>query len=206
MSAKRGALIACAALAFASCSIGKPIPVTTTYVVDPPRAEAAPAAAARRSETLRMGNVRVAAAYASNALVYRLDDAQYMSDPYHAFIAEPGAMLGNRMAEWLDRAGPFRSVAQPGSPRPAAYVLDATVMELYGDFRDARRPAAVLSVQFALIDQTGARPKVVHERTIASRVDLPHASPNALVLGYGRALAEILAQLASELGNIENTK
>jgi hypothetical protein len=38
------------------------------------------------------------------------------------------------------------------------------------------------------------------------RADLPHASPNALVIGYGRALAEILAQLASELGNIENRK
>jgi uncharacterized lipoprotein YmbA len=153
-----------------------------------------------------MGNVRVAAAYASNALVYRVDDVQYMTDPYHAFIAEPGAMLGNRMAEWLDRTGPFKSVAQPGSARPAVYVLDATVMELYGDFRNAHRPAAVLSVQFALIDQTGARPKVVHERTIASRVELPQASPNALVLGYGRALAEILTQLASDLGNIENTK
>jgi cholesterol transport system auxiliary component len=153
-----------------------------------------------------MGNVRVAAAYASNALVYRVDEVQYMADPYHAFIAEPGAMLGNHMAEWLDRTGPFKSVAQPGSVRPATYVLEATVTELYGDFRAGRAPAAVLTVQFALIDQAGVRARVVQERTIASRVDLPQASPNALVLGYGRALAEILAQLASELGSIENSK
>ena len=78
-----------------------------------------PPAAARRPETLLMGNVRVAAAYAGNALVYRMDDVQYTSDPYHAFIAEPGAMLGNRMAEWLDHAGPFKTVAQPGSAQPA---------------------------------------------------------------------------------------
>ena len=205
MSAKRGALIVCVALHLTACSIGKPIPQATTYIVNPPLIEAAPATA-RRPETLRVGNVRVAAAYAGNALVYRLDDAQYMSDPYHAFIAEPGAMLGNRIADWLDRAGPYRSVAQPGSARPAAYVLDATVLELYGDFRDTRRSAAVLSVQFALIDQTGARPKLIRERTIGSRIDLPQASPNELVLGYGRALAEILAQLASELGTIENSK
>ena len=152
-----------------------------------------------------MGNVRVAAAYAGNALVYRLDDVQYVSDPYHAFIAEPGAMLGNRISEWLDRAGPFQSVAQPGSARPAAYVLDATVTEIYGDFREGRRPAAVLAVQFALIDLAGARPKLVHERTIASRVDLPQASPDALVRGYGRALAEILSQLVPEL-SAENVK
>ena len=114
MSVKRLGLAACAALSLAACSIGKPVPQATTYVVDPPMTAAA-SPAARRPETLRMGNVRVAAAYAGNALVYRLDDVQYTSDPYHAFIAEPGAMLGNRMAEWLDRAGPFKTVAQPGS-------------------------------------------------------------------------------------------
>jgi cholesterol transport system auxiliary component len=199
MNAKRLASLGGAALILAACSIGKPIPQATTYVVDPPMA-AGSTSAARRPETLRMGNVRVAAAYAGNALVYRLDDVQYTSDPYNAFIAEPGAMLGNRMADWLDRAGPFETVAQPGSTRPVAYVLEATVTELYGDFREGRSPAAVLAVQFALIDQAGARPKVVHECTIARRVDLPQASPDALVRGYGKALAEILAQLAPELG------
>ena len=198
MSATR-LVLACAAVALTACSIGKPIPQPTTYVVDPPMA-ARSTSAARRPEALRMGNVRVAAAYAGNALVYRLDDVQYTSDPYNAFIAEPGAMLGNRMAEWLDRAGPFETVAQPGSTRPVAYVLEATVTELYGDFREGRSPAAVLAVQFALIDQAGARPKVVHECTIARRVDLPQASPDALVRGYGKGLAEILSQFVSELG------
>jgi uncharacterized lipoprotein YmbA len=198
MSVERLVLAACAVLALTACSIGKPIPQATTYVVDPPAVAAL--SAARRPETLRMGNVRVAAAYAGNALVYRLDDVQYVSDPYQAFIAEPGAMLGSRMAEWLGRAGPFRAVAQPGITRPARYVLEATVAELYGDFRQGRPPAAVLTLQFALIDQAGARPKAVYEGTIASRVDLPQASADALVRGYGKALAEILSQLVPELG------
>jgi uncharacterized lipoprotein YmbA len=195
MSAKR-LVLACAAVAFTACSIGKPIPQPTTYVVDPPISVAAESVA-RRPETLRMGNVRVAA-YAGYALVYRLDEVQYTSDPYHAFIAEPGAMLGNRMAVWLDRVGPFKTVTQPGSVTPAQYVLEATVTELYGDFREGRRPAAVMTVQFVLIDEAGASPKVVQERTIASRVELPHASPDALVRGYSKALAEILSQLVPE--------
>jgi uncharacterized lipoprotein YmbA len=198
MSTQRIAAAVCAAVTLAGCALGKPIPQPTTYVVDPPLAAAA-SPATRRPETLRMGNVRVAAAYAGNALVYRVDDVQYMSDPYHAFIAEPGAMLSNRMADWLDRTGPFETVTQPGSARPAAYVLDATVTEFYGDFRKGQRPAAVLAVQFALVDQVSARPKLVRERTIASRVDLPEASPDALVRGYGQALAEILSRLAPEL-------
>ena len=148
-----------------------------------------------------MGNVQVAAAYAGSALVYRLDDVRYAADPYHAFVADPGAMLGNQIAQWLDHAGPFSTVAQPGSTQPAAYVLEATVTELYGDFREGRAPAAVLTVQFALIDQTSARPKVTYERTITRRIELIHASPDALVGGYGTALAQILSQVTLELGD-----
>jgi len=203
MSARRTALTMGIALGIvltlAACALGKPLPTPTTYIVNPP-AVATRTAAMRRPETLRMGNVRVAAAYGGNALVYRMGEVRYASDPYHAFKAEPDAMLGSRIAEWLDHAGPFDTVAQPGSARPAAYVLDATVIELYGDFREGRRPAAVMAVQFALINQAGVRPQLVHERTIASRVELPSASPDALVHGYGEALAEILSQLVPDLG------
>ena len=199
MSTIRLAAAVCAALALAACSIGKPIPQATTYVVEPPMPAATPTATLR-PETLRMGNVRVAAAFAGNALVYRVDEVQYTSDPYHAFIAEPGALLGARMAEWLDHAGPFKTVVQPEGTRSAPYVLEATVIELYGDFRPGRPPAAVMTVQFALVDLTGVTTKVMLERTIGRRVDLPEASPDALVRGYGKALGEILAQLVAELG------
>jgi uncharacterized lipoprotein YmbA len=204
MSARQLAAAACAALTLAACSIGKPIPQATTYVVEPPM-PAARTAAAPRPETLRMGDVRVAAAFTDRALVYRADDVRFTSDPYQAFIADPGAMLGNGMAAWLDRAGAFKAVAQPGSAQSAPYVLEATVTELYGDFRPGQPPAAVMAVQFALIDVTGVRPKTSFERTIDRRVELPQASPEALVRGYGQALADILAQLVSELGaqNVE---
>jgi len=198
MNAKSRALAASAAVILTACSIGKPIPTATTYVVDLPM-PATRTARVERQESLRMGDVRVAAAFAGNDLVYRVDDVQYTSDPYNAFIAEPGAVLGNRMAEWLDRAGPFQTVAPPGSGRNAPYVLEATVMELYGDFRPGRTPAAVVTVQFALVDVTGTRTRVAFERTIGRRSGLTQASPAALVRGYGQALAEILAELDSGL-------
>ena len=198
MSDTRFALAACAALALLACSIGKPIPEPNTYVVQPPVLEGVPSVGSR-SESLRMGNVRVAAAYAGTALVYRVDEVRFTSDPYSRFIAEPGAMLGDQMAAWLARAGPFRTVTDPETTRPARYVLEATVTELYGDFRPGRVPGAVLAVQFALIDQTGTRPKAVLERTISRRVDLPRATPDALVRGYGDALAEILTELSTDV-------
>ena len=112
-------------------------------------------------------------------------------------------MLGNRIAAWLDRAGPFHSVAQPDSVRGAPYVLEAIVSELYGDFRPGYTPAAVVTVQFALLDLTGARSQVVLERTIGRRVEVQQASPDALVRGYGGVLAEILAELKKD--RVRNT-
>lgn len=187
------------AVALAACSIGKPIPTATTYVVEPPP----PAAAAtRRPETLRMGDVRVAPAFSGNALVYRLGDVQYRSDFYNAFIAEPGGLLGSKIAEWLDRAGPFQVVAQPGTPGSASYVLDATVTELYGDFRPGRTPSAVMTIQFTLVDLRGIRPTPALERSIGRRVELAQGSPDALVRGYGQALGQILAELAPQMTNV----
>jgi cholesterol transport system auxiliary component len=191
---------ACAALILAACSVGKPIPQATTYIVE--AQPAAQAAAARRPETLRMGSVRVAAPFAGSALVYRIDDVQFTSDPYQAFIADPAAMLASQMAIWLDRAGPFKAVAQPGSTRSAKsapFVLEATITELYGDFRGGVAPAAVLTIQFALVDLSGPRPTTVYDRTIGRRVTVTQASPDALVRGYGTALAGILAELSAGL-------
>jgi cholesterol transport system auxiliary component len=198
MSAARLMFVASTALALAACSIGKPIPQANTYVVQAPVPEGVPSVASRK-ESLRIGKVRVAAAYAGTALVYRTDEVRFVSDPYSRFIAEPGAMFADQMAAWLGRAGPFTTVTDPESTLPAHYVLEATVAEVYGDFRPGKAPAAVLAVQFTLIDESGARPKAVLERAIARRVDLPQQSADALVRGYGDALAEILGELRTEL-------
>ena len=200
MSARTFALVAGTVLTIAGCSIGKPLPRVTTYIVEPSPPPAS--ARARRAETLRMGQVRVASAFAGRGLVYRMDDVKYVADPYEAFIAEPAGMLGQQMAAWLDRAGPFSAVAQPGSARTvksAPFTLEAMVTELYGDFRVGPRPAAVVSIQFALMDLEEARQTVVYERTISRRVEIAQASQDALVRGYDAALTEILIELSSGL-------
>ena len=196
MTALRLAAAACAALVLAGCGIGKPIPTANTYIVEPPQP---PQAATRRTENLRMGNVRVAPAFAGRALVYRLGEVQYTADFYNEFIAEPGPLLGSQMAAWLDRAGPFQAVAQPEAPSAAPLVLDAVVTELYGDFRPGRPSAAVMTVRFTLTDLRGVRPRAMLERSIGRRVQLADDSPDALVRGYSQALGEILGELAPQL-------
>lgn len=198
MSAIRIAAILSLTLALGACSIGKPLEQVTTYAVEPALPALMPGGD-RKPEALRMGRVQVATAFSGRELVYRMDDVRYISDPYNAFLSEPGGMFGARIAEWLDRSGPYRSVSQPGIARTAPYVLEATITELYGDFRPGQAPAAVLTVQFAIIDMADARAQVVLERTISRRATIGEASPAALVRGFNRALAEVLTELAAEM-------
>ncbi|HEY6642642.1 ABC-type transport auxiliary lipoprotein family protein [Povalibacter sp.] len=198
MKTPRALLVVCMALSSAACSIGRPVEQATTYLIDMP---AVPASAVDRpaTEVLRVGRVHVAAPFGSAGLVYRLDDVRYVTDPYHAFAADPAAMLGVRIADWFDRTGLFEVVAQPGSVQPAAFVLEINVTALYGDFRPGRPPAAVLALQLALIDQRGRRPQLVYENSSSRSVGLAAALPEALVQAYGTALAEILAEVTAGL-------
>ena len=202
MNIKHPAAAAFAAPILGACSIGKPIPQATTCIVEP--VPPAPDTATRRADTPRIISVRVAASFAGTALVYRVDDVQHIADPYNAFIADPAVMLGNRMAEGPDRAGPFKAVAQPGSTQSAKSapdVLEATVTELYGDIRAGMPPAAVMTVHFALVDTSGPRSVTVYERTISRRVEIERAKPDAPVRGYGKALSEILSQVRCDLAS-----
>lgn len=196
MNLLRYARVAGILLALAGCSLGQPIPQAKTYLIEPPP----PATVMdRRPQTLRMGRVRVAPAFAGLPLVVRVDGVRYTADFYHTFIAEPGDLIGPRMAEWLAQAGPFLTVLQPEATTPAAYALEAVVTELYGDFSPDRPPMAVMTVQFTLVDLQGLTPRTRLERTLGRRIELAEATPDALVRGYGQALGEILTELAPQL-------
>ena len=51
-----------------------------------------------------------------------------------ALVAEPELVLAD------DRDGVFSLEVEPGGAAPAQYALEASVTELYGDFRPGRKP------------------------------------------------------------------
>lgn len=175
-----------------ACSLRQDAPPVEHYVLRPP-----PAAEAtiRRTESLRVAPVRVAPSFADVQLIYRMDEVRYVSDFYHRLMAPPGAMIATQATEWLDRAGPMRFTAAPGSGASQRYVLNLFVLELYGDFRPGQPAAAVLVVQATLSDTSRPTQPPLFERTLRQSVPLAQSTPSALVDGYGRALGAMLAEL-----------
>ena len=98
-------------------------------------------------------------------------------------------------------AGRCRILAIMGYPKgstlDADQQLEAFVSELYGDFRDPARPAAVVTIKFFLSD--AAAGAFVWTAELRGRRDVGTRSAEALVGGLSSALDDVLQQLATAL-------
>ncbi|MFO1362639.1 MAG: ABC-type transport auxiliary lipoprotein family protein [Burkholderiales bacterium] len=190
-------LAAVLAAGLAACSWTRPPVERVSFDLAPART--GPAAGTPDAAVLKVRPFRVAAPYDNREFLYRMADGQLVADFYHGFAAGPGELVTAATVNWLKASGRFRSVLEPGISADAPYVLEGAVHALYGDLRDAQRPAAVLEVQVYLVRAAGDR-EVVLDRRYAERIALADGAPAAIAQGYDQALAAVLARLERDLG------
>jgi cholesterol transport system auxiliary component len=201
MRALHAALAIAVAAGLAACSFTRPPVERATYDLAPARgaAPAAPAAPAK-SVTLKVKPFRTAPPYDGREFLYRKADGQLVADFYNGFAAGPGELVTTAATDWLKASGLFGAVLEPGISADAAYALEGTVLAVYGDLRDGKRPAAVLDVQVYLVRAGADGRELVLDRRFSERADLADAAPEALAKGYNEALARILGRLERDLG------
>jgi cholesterol transport system auxiliary component len=179
-----------------ACAPTRPPIDTANWLVAPERA-----GAPRTMQSplwLKMGSFSVTTPFDTKSLVYRLGDQQYEKDFYNAYIVSPSSMFSNATRQWLDQSGIFRLTVAQGTSFFPFYTLQATIDELYGDYRG--KPEAVVSVQFFLtVTNPNLPTPLITAKRYTQRVALANNLPQTLVLGQQRALAEILQQLEADL-------
>jgi len=147
---------------------------------------------------LDIKSLQIAAPFDGRAFTYRTGEFSFVHDPYAGFLSFPAGELVATISEMLQEDGGFRIVPTGSGLRPDT-LLEISVRELYGDIRRPGSPEAVLGLQMVFIQATNGLPgRVILQRNYARRIPVKSSRASALMAGWNRALAEIIAEAASD--------
>jgi len=155
-------------------------------------------------QTLLVSGLRISPRYADKSFVYRTSESGYESDFYNQFLASPDTMLSEELRKGLAVSPAFKYVIGPSSHLQQNYVLEGSVNALYGDFRNRKKPAAVLEIEFFLHNEDSSNPGITLQKRYVKTVPISARSPEALVKGWSQALSAVLSELNSDLEKIKS--
>lgn len=152
------------------------------------------------SMVLKIHKFRVVPLFAGRPMVYRAADLQYESDFYNEWFIAPGALATQQFHEWLSKSGRFQFVTMGANHVEPTHLLEGTVTDLYGDYRDS--PKAVLGMDLHLLDGIDER-QILMRRSYRKDVTLPDRSADALAQGLSQAMRQVLADFERDLTTIK---
>lgn len=191
-----GVLLAVLALLFPGCmSLEKPEPAREDFTFNPllPRQPPAPT-----GPTLAVAYFACEPQFASGEFVYRISDLQWESDFYRQFVDSPATLVTELTRSWLAGSGRFREVGTPGLLKDSSARLQGRIVELYGDFRTAEA-RGVIGLEFSLWRRGAQGDAWLWSKNFRRSVGLPERTPGGLVRAWDQGLAEILAELTTEV-------
>jgi len=153
-----------------------------------------------RERVLGVRSIDIASAYQGRLFVYRTGDSSYERDPYAEFFVSPAESLLNAIRSALRESGLFQAIADRGSLVKPDTLLEVHVSQLYGDFRDPKQAAAVLSMRFVFFDAPNETPgRVLLQKSYSRRIPFKTRTAAALMTAWHQALAQNLTDHAANL-------
>lgn len=164
---------------------------------------AAPVAQAPPGSTTGVLGVRtltVAPLFEGRSLVYRTGEHSYEQDPYAEFLVPPASGLVAPLRGAFRNAGVFGDVSEAGSALKPDTLAEIYVSELYGDFRQANDPSAVLTMRFIFFESPkGIAGRLVLQKDCSRRIRLNARTAAALLEGWDQGLEQILTEISADL-------
>ncbi|QGY40793.1 hypothetical protein GM415_11880 [Pseudodesulfovibrio cashew] len=185
------------ALAAAACVKlgGQPL-VKRYYRITPERtAEAVPP---QDDTILKVRRLSVSELYDTRELVYQMRDGRIESDFYNLFFVTPGNNLTAELRHWLAASGRFAHIVEPGSLVVPSLTLEGVVNALYGDY-SSDSPAAVVDMQFFVVDEATSGNEVIFSGNYHQRVPFAAPDPAQLVQAMTQGVQAIFDQLEQDL-------
>lgn len=147
---------------------------------------------------LKVRRMTVSDLYNTRELVYQMSDGRIESDFYNLFFVTPGNNLTTELRKWLGVTGQFSHIIEPGSMVIPTLTLEGVVNSLYGDYA-TDQPAAVIEMQFFLVNESTADNDIVFSRSYRQRVPLTKPDPQKLVQAMTKGVQAIFTQLEQDM-------
>lgn len=156
-------------------------------------------------KTLVVRRFQISPRYQDNELVYRTGKAAYTADYYNSFFVPPAEMMTEELRRWFAGSGLFKNVIAPSSLASGGLILEGMINSLYGDYQDAH-PAAVVEMQFFLIDNRKENTPIIYSRTFKEKIRLNSKNGEELVEGMSKGVENIFSALEKDLSELEDVK
>jgi hypothetical protein len=145
-------------------------------------------------------SVNVSPVFDNNSFIYRTGPETYEIDPYASFMAAPGPAIAIAMRARLLAGGHFRNVVEPGSLVQPNELMEVSVSELYGDFSQPGKGAAVISLHINLfhVDNAGYRRPLL-QKDYSRHIALKKNTAADVMAGWDEALNEIVDEFTDDV-------
>jgi cholesterol transport system auxiliary component len=162
------------------------------YPADPP-------ANYEETNIVALSRVSISPLFQSRSFTYRTAESSYEQDPYAGFLISPERALAESIRASMRAGGVFGRVVEPGSGLAPTLVVEASVDELYGDFRNASKPVATMELHFICYEvKDGIPGRIVLDKVCARETPLAGRTPAALMAAWDAELHEIMKEINSE--------
>lgn len=186
-----------AVLGLCGCLSKPPLHKQTFTFGAPPTAYGS---AAAEDHVLGIRRLRIAPPFNERSLVYRTGEFSYVRDPYAEFLDAPEEEMMAPVRGWLSKTGGFSDVVDAGSALKPNTVVEISLTQLYGDFRQSKHPCAVVTMHLAFLEASNGVPTRTILRQEYSR-SIPVTAPSAAALmeGWNQAFGGIFAEVAADI-------
>jgi cholesterol transport system auxiliary component len=191
----RSLVILIAAIVFCGCASGpswKRQSFAFSLAADPPTTN-------DTDRIVALNRVSISPTFQSRSFTYRTGDDSYEQDPYAGFLIPPERALAEAIRASMRASGAFGRVVDPGSAITPNVIMEASINELYGDFRQASRPVATMGIHMMCYEVQDGEPRhVLFDKYCLQETALARKTPGALMTAWDEDLRQIMDQISSE--------
>lgn len=179
-----------AALGSCSLDLARAAPEVARYALVAERSADSPVRSDNANARLDVRPFHPVQPAASGQFVYRVGDAQFVTDFYRGYVARPELLITHAARAWLAASGAVGTVLPVASRSIPTHVLEADLTELHVDFRSPNEPKAVVALRYALLSEAGA---VIRTGTVRGTASIAMAADVGQEVAVPRAQSEALS-------------